>query len=117
MRDGPIDKRRTKREKVIVAARCRKYDGLVENVILSDLSEDGCRLYADDMTLRVGQRLTLQPSKLDAIAGQVRWVDGNRAGVAFDQPLHSAVAEHLQQQYAIRSNLGRTAIRVLASSM
>lgn len=117
MQDAPNEKRRSNREKVILAARCRKYSGAMENVIVSDVSAHGCRIYSDDMALRVGQRLTIQPAKLEGIAGEVRWVEGKRAGVSFERPLHDAVAEHLQREYAVPSNPSKTGVRVLSASL
>lgn len=117
MNEDRAERRLFNRERVILSARCRKVDGRSETLIISDLSANGCRVYSDEMILRVGQRLTLQPAKFEGISGQVRWVDGKRAGIAFDRPLHDAIAEHLQRQYAVPSNPTRTAVRVISASL
>jgi hypothetical protein len=118
MSETPNEKRRSKRGKVILPVLCRQQGGANQSVILSDISPHGCRIYGDAPTLHVGQRLTLQPNNLEGIAGEVRWVDGPRAGIAFTYPLHPAVAEHLQQVYAVLSHPDtQTSIRVLSASL
>jgi hypothetical protein len=91
---------------------------MTENVILSDISEHGCRIYGDAVTLRLGQRLIIKPARFESIEGSVRWVAGPRAGVAFDHPLHTSVAAHMQQLYAVPSHPDtQTNIRVLSASL
>lgn len=97
--------------------RCRTRDGQTGRVILSEISAHGCRLYADDMRLHQGQWITIQPDKMEGMAGIVRWVDAKRAGVEFQRPLYEAVATHLQHLYAVPADLKGTNIRVVSSSI
>lgn len=97
--------------------RCRTRDGQTGRVILSEISAHGCRLYADDMRLHQGQWITIQPDKMEGMAGIVRWVDAKRAGVEFQHPLYEAVATHLQHLYAVPADLKGTNIRVVSSSI
>jgi hypothetical protein len=113
-----LEKRRSNRGKVIMPVVCRSQGGIHQTVILSDISAHGCRLYGDAVILHVGQTLTLQPANFEGIAGKVRWIDGLRAGIEFTYPLHSAVAEQMQQLYAVPSHPDtQTSIRVLSASL
>jgi hypothetical protein len=43
--------------------------------------------------------VTIKPSTMDGIAGVVRWVSAEGAGIEFDCPLYGPVVEHLQRAY------------------
>jgi len=72
------------------AAGMRDEDGIVAN-----LSTEGCCITSHTLQLSVGMRVMIKPQGMEAVSGVVRWIEKSRAGVQFDQPLYTAVAEHL----------------------
>ena len=57
-------------------------NGLQENVIVTDISRDGCQLQTS-ACFDVGEVITLHHDVLGKLAGEVRWASGGRAGVQF----------------------------------
>jgi hypothetical protein len=87
--------RKSIRYPVFLIASCRNSMGRRSDVILSDISEDGCGITAADGLLKAGQLVVVRLESLEALPGQVVWVRGNRAGVKFERPLYGPVVEHL----------------------
>lgn len=69
--------------------------GRVSDVILSNLSEDGCGITAQEGLLRPGQLVVVRLQSLEGLPGRICWVRGKRAGVKFDRPLYGPVVEHI----------------------
>jgi hypothetical protein len=78
-----------------VTATCRTSLGSVSDVILSNLSVDGCGLTTAEGLLRSGQQIVIRLHSLEPLPGKVCWVRDERAGVKFDRPLYGPVVEHL----------------------
>ena len=90
-----IESRNAVRHPVWLTASCRTSLGSATDVILSDLSTEGCAVNLAASLLRVGQQVAIRMSSLESLPGRVRWVKGRRAGVKFDRPLYGPVVEHL----------------------
>jgi hypothetical protein len=87
--------RQSIRYPVWVTATCRTSLGSVSDVILSNLSVDGCGLTTAEGLLRSGQQIVIRLHSLEPLPGKVCWVRDERAGVKFDRPLYGPVVEHL----------------------
>jgi hypothetical protein len=103
MASHPQDhERRSQRLAVFLPAQCRTQTGMFGPVEIMDLTAEGCRIFAKGLPLREGQRVTLKPKDFQALAGVVRWSEGDFGGVLFEAPLYGPVVEHLQRQFATR---------------
>jgi hypothetical protein len=100
MNQPPPDRRRAPRRPVLRSAICHTDTGRVGDVVIVDLTAQGCCIQTNALALTAGLRVRLEPFQFDTLAGVVRWCDRGRAGIAFDRPLHPAVAEHLQETWA-----------------
>ena len=83
------------RYSVWLTASCRTSLGSASDVILSDLSTDGCAVTLAASLLRVGQQVAIRLETLESLPGRVCWVKGKNAGIKFDRPLYAPVVEHL----------------------
>ncbi|HMP56184.1 MAG TPA: PilZ domain-containing protein [Novosphingobium sp.] len=100
MESDPRSLRRSDRLGVVLPARCRTRSGFVDRVVITDLSEGGCRVESRALTLREGDLVVVSPGVIEGICGQVRWVKGHKAGIAFLSPLYGPVVEHIHRQHA-----------------
>jgi len=87
--------RQSIRYPVWLTASCRISLGRASDVILSNLSVDGCGVTAQEGLLRPGQLVVVRMLSLEGLPGRVCWVRGKRAGVKFDRPLYGPVVEHI----------------------
>ena len=87
--------RQSIRYPVSMTATCRTSLGRASDVILSNLSIDGCGITAQEGLLRPGQQIIVRIMSLEGLPGKVCWVRGKRAGVKFDRPLYGPVVEHI----------------------
>ena len=74
-----------------------------QDVSLSDLSANGCRIGAVYLGLSVGQKILLRPEGLELLAATVCWRWGQYAGIKFDRPLHPAVVDQLCNMHSDES--------------
>jgi len=98
--DDSTEPRRSIRLSMAMPARCRSLGGFVDDVVIRDLSADGCRIVSHALTARPGMRIVLRPSSMEGLCGEVRWVRGHEAGIEFERPLYAPVVEHLHRQFA-----------------
>lgn len=89
------ERRREGRQRVLMTVRCRIAPGRSPEVGLTELSLAGCRLLLREGLVTPGQPVVIKARLVEGLPGTVRWVLGDAAGVAFEQPLHPAVLEHL----------------------
>lgn len=88
------EKRRSRRWDVQVPLRMRGLgSGPMASVVI-DLSPGGCRAVCE-RPYHPGARLNLTLPGLTAIDATVVWCLERTMGLAFDHPLHEAVADHL----------------------
>lgn len=89
MQDGmETDKRpaRGERRDVSLRAFALRKDGSSVDVTLLDLSYDGCLLGSSE-TFAIGERLRLLVRRRGIIDAQVRWLDGGKVGVRFEEDM------------------------------
>jgi hypothetical protein len=89
------------RHVVLLRARCRKSSWHVIGVELSDISEGGCCIVGISEEFVANQRVSLRLANFKAVEAEVRWSQGDRAGLAFLAPLSRAQIEQLAQLYGI----------------
>ena len=87
--------RRSQRRHVAMAVQCRTQSGMRDDGEISDISVEGCCLRMRGLYFRVGARLIIRPKGLEGLAGVVRWISSDLAGVEFDRPIYGPVLEHL----------------------
>lgn len=49
---------------------------------------------------RVGTRIVLRPQGMESMAGVVRWVSRDLAGVEFDRPIYGPIVDHIVSAHA-----------------
>jgi hypothetical protein len=80
---------------VLMDATCRTSEGGVEDVVLSDISVNGCGLVGSEGMLQPGQLVVMRLQSLEGLEGTVCWVNARRAGIKFARPLYAPVLDHL----------------------
>ena len=73
---------RNDRRPVDLAAFVHRGGGDRLPVIVKDLTEQGCRLSAEE-TLRIGERIKIEIPRLGFLDAQVRWALDGEAGALF----------------------------------
>lgn len=81
------DERQPRAPRVDIDVKARIRVGVRYHVVaLCNISQGGGRISPSEV-LEVGQKLILMVSGLSPIAGSVRWLDKEHAGIAFDTPI------------------------------
>lgn len=99
MRSSPSNNRRHGRDAVAMTARVRSTSGLALEVVVTDLTAEGCCIAKPNLPLRDRQRVSVKLESIDYQLGTVKWAHMATAGIEFDRPLYGPVAEHLQRQF------------------
>ena len=86
------------RLRVAANARLRVFSGLSGQVVIADLTSEGCRIVHRGLALRQGYRVIITPWGLEALTGTVRWVKSEYAGLEFDRPIYGPVVDHFERQ-------------------
>lgn len=68
------------------STRLTDSDGSIIDVVVVDISRDGCRLETDG-SLRIGEKVQIEVPKHGSFAAQIRWALGNEAGAVFMEPV------------------------------
>lgn len=85
------------REAPFIMADIRASAGTSSRFRVLDLSRGGCLVDREVWGIREGQRVWISFPAVSNIIATVAWIEGDRAGLAFDQILHEAVYEHLRR--------------------
>jgi hypothetical protein len=80
--DGWID--RKERARSNVAATLLRHDGSSEPVMVTNLSDEGCRIETD-RALAIGERLRIAIPRVGELTAQIRWTVNGSAGARFDR--------------------------------
>jgi hypothetical protein len=86
----PARPRNADRVPVTFRAGLRQRGASAVTVQILDLSTHGFRIDTH-LQLEIGTQIWLRLPGLEATPARVAWVEGHRAGCAFDRPLHPAV--------------------------
>jgi hypothetical protein len=74
---------RNDRRQVDLAAFVHRGEEPPLPVIVTDLTEQGCRIAAEE-TLRIGEQIRLEIPRLGYLNAQIRWAFGGEAGARFE---------------------------------
>ena len=91
--------RRAERLGVALPARVRSRSGFVDRVVITDISEHGCRIESFALTVRTDDYVVVSPGVIEGQCGKVVWVKGHRAGIEFLSPLYGPVVAHLHREH------------------
>jgi hypothetical protein len=89
-RGSAYDRRQFVRTPVSIGAGLRADDRPASPIAVVDLSTHGCGIEAA-CHLEPGVRVWLKLPGLESWPARIAWADANRAGLAFDRPLHESV--------------------------
>ena len=73
---------RKDRQPVVIDAVVHRNDGSKSPVKLTNFSDEGCRIEADD-EFRIGERLQIAIPRMGQVKAQVRWALPGSAGAKF----------------------------------
>ena len=65
-----------------------------------DISEGGCKIKGSPGFAEIGDRVTMKIGDVHTPVGNIAWIDGRMAGVAFNGEMHQAVLDHLCATHA-----------------
>lgn len=92
--------RKKPRKAITLPARYYTGHGTPVDVLLTDLSEDGCRLAIGAARLAPGTPIQVAVAGAGTYPGIVRWCVGGEAGVTFLQTLDEAELARLQNTHS-----------------
>ena len=81
-------------------AKCRSHSGVKVELSVLDLSPIGCMVRRHAWSAQPDERILIQLEGLGYQTATVNWVEGELAGIEFEQLLHEAVLERLQGSLA-----------------
>lgn len=84
----------------LLTLRCRSKSGNWVDLDVRDISLAGCLVDRRAWSSRPGDRVLVQLPGLSFQPAQVVWVEGEQAGIAFEELLYEPVLEHLRQSAA-----------------
>ena len=90
------DRRGAPRYGVDVEGMIRTGSGDEDRVTISNLSCDGCRLSAPGRRFAVGTVLTMRVGPVGIVRARVTRRVGAMHGISFDEPLQTAVLDHIR---------------------
>lgn len=85
-------------ENAELRVKCRIRSGMTADLLVLDISAGGCMVESRGWAGRPGDRVLATLPGLAAQPGEVVWVEDDRAGIAFEQPLYEPVLIHLEQR-------------------
>lgn len=100
MSEANEEARCARRLALAMPARCRTLGGFIDDVVIRDVSSEGCRIVSRALTVRLAAKVIIRPVGMEGLCATVRWINGHEAGVEFDLPLYGPVAEHMHRTFA-----------------
>lgn len=76
-------------------AKCRSHSGVKVELSVLDLSPIGCMVRRHAWSAQRDERILIQLEGLSYQPATVNWIEGELAGIEFEQLLHEAVLERL----------------------
>ena len=81
-------------------AKCRSQSGAKVELSVLDLSPIGCMVRRHAWSAQAHERILIQLEGLGFQPARVSWIEGDLAGIEFEQLLHDAVLERLKASLA-----------------
>lgn len=94
VQSGPQD-RNTKREQVAIRATCTIGGRDAEDVLVTDLGRNGCKMHTGAVGVTKTEKLVLELDGCAPIKGSLKWTKGGQLGVRFAKPLGAKKLETL----------------------
>ena len=85
-------------------AKCRSRNGLIVELQVLDISPLGCMVDRRTWAVRQEDRVLIKFPELAFLAATGLWVESDKAGMVFEQPLYEPVLDHMIRQIAGRRN-------------
>ncbi len=86
-----LDTRKMKRDSLFLLAMMRvEGRDVVHRIRVRNLSEGGMMAEGDDLRVGRGQLVSVELRNVGSVEATVAWVEGNRCGVAFVDPIDPA---------------------------
>lgn len=98
MKDGEWIARKSNRLRVTLHARCTALDGEEQGVTLVNVTPEGCCMTTGGLALQRGVAVLVRLENGEALTGQVRWCDDERAGIEFDSYLPQHRVDYLRRE-------------------
>jgi len=87
--------RTASRKSVVIPARCRIGERTVDEVLVTDLSANGCRLRGNSIGVTKTEPVELWLGELGPFAARLKWVKQGSLGLAFESPLDEDILRPL----------------------
>lgn len=88
------------RQRVSIEARCRAADREVQDVLVMDLGQTGCRLLGVAAGVTKSDPLQIWLAEAGPFAARLCWAKNGSLGVEFDEPLDEALVSRLAEAAA-----------------
>jgi hypothetical protein len=88
------------RQRVSIEARCRAADREIQDVVVMDLGQSGCRLLGVAAGVTKNDPLQLWLGEAGPIAARLCWAKRGSLGVEFDEPLDQQLVNQLAETAA-----------------
>jgi hypothetical protein len=92
--------RRSERTPLAAKASIRLARGAKFEVVVANLTNEGCCIVSKFLNLRAGDFVGLRIANMESWPATVRWSNHTTAGLEFIHPLYGPVAEHLQANFS-----------------
>lgn len=91
----PQTLRSAPRQSVIIPGRCQVGERAVEDVLVTDLGAEGCRLRGGSIGVTKQEPVRLWLGEVGPVAAKLQWLKKGSVGLAFDAPLDASVLQRL----------------------
>jgi len=81
-------------------AKCRSQSGAKVELSVLDISPIGCMVNRQAWSAQPEERILIQLEGLGLQPAKISWVEGELAGIEFEQMLHEAILERLKDSLA-----------------
>jgi hypothetical protein len=83
------------RESVVILGACRIGERPSEDVLITDLSANGCRLRGNSVGVTKAEAVELMVGEHGPIPAKLKWLKKGSLGLAFESPLDEGVLQRL----------------------
>ena len=92
-----MERRQNERVAAHYNAEVRYRSGHKLHLPVLDISLGGCMVDARSWSIRPGEPVSVKLPGLNFQPAEVIWIEDQRAGIAFDEPLYEPTLEHLSR--------------------
>ncbi|MGQ7830000.1 PilZ domain-containing protein [Altererythrobacter sp. Z27] len=92
-----MERRQNDRFAANYSAEVRYRSGMKLQLPVLDISLGGCMVDARSWSIRPGEAVSVKLPGLGFQPAEVIWIEDQRAGIAFEEPLYEPTLEHLSR--------------------